>query len=245
MNKRTKTGQKKHDESVLRSAEKHDFTTKADLPGWNKLKKIEEIKSKKEVNRSMVLSGGMWFLCAEVYLDAVERLASMENREYRKGDWNIFAMPLLFLFRHYLELGLKACICMKKEKEILKAMSRSDTSREELLRARKMFYEKIKCTHDLLKLVEDMKKCFSDREGSFSVSVQGYLNRLSSYDKKSEAFRYPFDTKGNLSLPEPIMSIDEIKKMIKETSCELNSIAIQLIEDLYPLNTAFLNKIKR
>ena len=134
---------------------------------------------------------------------------------------------------------------MKKEKEILKAVSRSDTSREELLRAREMVYEKLKGTHDLLKLVEDMKKCFSDREGSFSVSVQDYLNRFSSYDKKSEVFRYPFDMKGNFSLPEPIMSIDEIKKMIKETSCELNSIAIQLIEDLYPLNTAFLNKIKR
>jgi len=248
MNKRTKTGQRKHDESVLRSAEwykKHGFTTNAGLPGWNKPKKIEGIKNKEKVNRYMVLSGGMLFLYAEVYLDAVERLASMENREYRKGDWNIFAMPLLFLFRHYLELGLKACICMKKEKEILKAVSQSDTSREELLRAREIFCEKLKCTHDLLELVEDMKKCFSDREGSFSVSVQDYLNRLSSYDKKSEAFKYPFDTKGNLSLPEPIMSIDEIKKMIKETSCELNSMAIQLIEDLYPLNTAFLNKVKR
>ena len=43
MNKRTKTRQKKHDESVLRSAEwykKHGFITKADLPGWNKPKKI-------------------------------------------------------------------------------------------------------------------------------------------------------------------------------------------------------------
>ena len=43
MNKRTKIGQKKHDEGVLRSAEwykKHGFTTKADLPGWNKPKKI-------------------------------------------------------------------------------------------------------------------------------------------------------------------------------------------------------------
>jgi len=43
MNKRTKTGKKKHDNSVLRSAEwyrKHGFITKADLPGWNKPKKI-------------------------------------------------------------------------------------------------------------------------------------------------------------------------------------------------------------
>jgi len=174
----------------------------------------------------------MWFSYAEAYLNAANRLASMENREYRKGDWNIFAMPLLFLFRHYLELGLKACICMKKEIEILKAVSRSDTSREELLRAQEMMDEKLKCTHDLSKLAEDMKKCFSNRDFSFSESVQVYLNRLSDYDKKSDVFRYPFDTKGKLLLPEPIMQMDEIKKMIKETSRELNSIATQLIENL-------------
>jgi hypothetical protein len=43
MNKRTKIGQKKHDESVLKSAEwykKHGFITKADLQGWDKPKKI-------------------------------------------------------------------------------------------------------------------------------------------------------------------------------------------------------------
>jgi len=48
MNKRTKTGQKKHDESVLKSAEwykKHGFITKADLPGWNKPKKNRRIYS--------------------------------------------------------------------------------------------------------------------------------------------------------------------------------------------------------
>jgi len=43
VNERTKTGQRKHDESVSRSAEwykKHGFKIKADLPGWNKPKKI-------------------------------------------------------------------------------------------------------------------------------------------------------------------------------------------------------------
>jgi len=166
----------------------------------------------------------------------------MENREYLKGDWNIFAMPLLFLFRHYLELGLKACIYMKKEIEILKARSRPDTSREELLR---MMSEKPKLTHDLSKLLDNVKRCFFNRDCFFSENVQVYLNRLSDYDKKSEAFRYPFDTTGNLSLPEPIMPIAEIKKMNEETSRELNSIATQLIEDLDPLRKAFLNKIKR
>lgn len=189
-----------------------------------------------DARMSMVLSGDMLFSYAETYLNAAKRLASMENREYREEDWNMFAMPLLFLFRHYLELGLKACICMKKEIEILKAVSKSNTSREELLRAQEIMDEKLKCTHDLSKLVEDMKKCFLDREGSFSESVQDYLYHLSNYDKKSDVFRYPFDTKGNCLLPDqPIMPIDEIKKMIKETSCELNSIAVQLIDDLYLL----------
>ena len=184
---------------------------------------------------SMVLFGDMLFSYAETYLNAANRLASMENREYREGDWNIFAMPLLFLFRHYLELGLKACICMKKEEEILKTLLHSNTSQEEPSKAKKVMDEKLNCTHDLSQLVEDMKKYFSNRECFFSENVQDYLNRLSNYDKKSEVFRYPFDTKGNLLLPEPIMPMDEIKKMIKETSYELNSIAVQLIENLYLL----------
>jgi len=183
---------------------------------------------------SVVLSGVTMFSYAEVYLDAAECLASMENREYREGDWNIFAMPLLFLFRHYLELGLKACIYMKKETEIYKAVSQPDTSREELLRVRKTMGEKLKCTHDLSELVGDIKRCFSDRKTLFSESVQDYLKYLSNYDKKSDVFRYPFDTKGNWLLPDqPIMPMSEIKKMIKETSRELNSIAEELIENLH------------
>jgi len=183
---------------------------------------------------SIILSGVTLFSYAEVYLDAAECLALMENREYREGDWNIFAMPLLFLFRHYLELGLKACIYMKKEIEVYKAVLQSDTSREELLRAQETMGEKLKCTHDLSKLVEDLKKCFSDRKGLFSEGVQNYLKHLSNYDKKSDVFRYPFDTKGNWLLPDqPIVPMSEIKKMIKESSRELNSIAEELIENLH------------
>lgn len=182
---------------------------------------------------SMVLSGNMLFSYAETYLNAANCLASMENREYREGDWNIFAMPLLFLFRHYLELGLKACICMKKEEEILKTLSYSNTSQEELSKVKKVIDEKLKCTHDLSKLVGDIKKCFPDKKSFLSERVQDHLNRLSDYDKKSDVFRYPFDTKGDWLLPDqPIMPLGEIKKMIKETSRELNLIAVQLIEDL-------------
>ena len=43
MQKRTKTGQKKHDDGVLKSAKwykNHGFKIEADLPDWNKPKKI-------------------------------------------------------------------------------------------------------------------------------------------------------------------------------------------------------------
>ncbi len=183
---------------------------------------------------SVILSGLTLFSYAEVYLDAAERLASVETKEYREGDWNIFSMPLLFLFRHYLELGLKACIYMKKEIEVYKVVSQPDTSQEELLRAQETMGEKLKCTHDLSEIVGDLKKCFSDRRGLFSESVQNYLKHLSNYDKKSDVFRYPFDTKGDWLLPDqPIIPMSEIKKMIKETSREINSIAKELIENLH------------
>ena len=43
MQKRTKTGQKKHDSAVLKSAEwykRHGYKVKTDLPSWEKPKKI-------------------------------------------------------------------------------------------------------------------------------------------------------------------------------------------------------------
>jgi len=43
MEKRTKTGQKQHDQAVLRSAEWYEnqgYKVKADLPNWDKPKKI-------------------------------------------------------------------------------------------------------------------------------------------------------------------------------------------------------------
>jgi len=122
---------------------------------------------------------------------------------------------------------------MKKEEEILKTMSHSNTSQEELSKVKKVMDEKLNCTHSLSKLLKNMKKCFLERDYLFSKSVQDFLNQLSNYDRKSEVFRYPFDAKGNMILPEqPMMQIDEIKNMIKEVSSELNAIALQLIEDL-------------
>lgn len=59
MLKRTKTGQKKHDNAVLKSAEwykNQGFKVKADLPNWEKPKKIDSFipdliakKGKKEI----------------------------------------------------------------------------------------------------------------------------------------------------------------------------------------------------
>ena len=80
----------------------------------------------------MLINGDMIFAYAEFYLQATNQLASLETRKYRKGDWNIFCMPLLFNSRHYLELGLKACIFMKKEEMVLESLSRASASKEDI-----------------------------------------------------------------------------------------------------------------
>ncbi len=181
----------------------------------------------------VVFGGVTFFSYAETYLDAARRLASLETREFREGDWNMFVMPLLFLFRHYVELGLKACICMKKEIKILKVLSQPGASREEVQTARETMDEQLKCTHDVANLLRDMEKDFPEREWHFSKEVRDYFNQLSGYDKRSDVFRYPFDTKGDWILPEePIMTMREIKKMIEDSSRELNAIAVQLMEDI-------------
>lgn len=194
----------------------------------------------------MLINGDMIFAYAEFYLQATNQLASLETRKYRKGDWNIFCMPLLFNFRHYLELGLKACIFMKKEEMVLESLSRASASKEDIYKTKNIMYEKIKCTHDLSKLLKNLEKYFPNEANIFSENVKNFINSISDYDKKSDVFRYPFDTKGKYIIPEqPILQVDEIKRMTKIASKELNSISFQLIEDLNVARNNFWNKHKR
>lgn len=194
----------------------------------------------------MLIDGDMVFAYAEFYLQATNQLASLETRKYRKGDWNMFCMPLLFNFRHYLELGLKACIFMKKEIIVLETLSQANVLKENIYKTENMMGEKIKCTHDLSKLLKDLEKYFPNRVNLFSENVKNLINLISDYDKKSDVFRYPFDTKGKYIIPEqPILQVDEIKKMIMIVSKELNSISFQLIEDLNVTRNKFWNKDKK
>ena len=195
----------------------------------------------------MLIDGDMIFAYAEAYLRATNQLASLETREYRKGDWNIFCSPLLFNFRHYLELVLKACIFMKKEKIVLETLLYSNVSQEDTYKTENILDEKIKATHDLSKLLKNVKKYFPSEDNLFSENVRNIIISISDYDKKSDVFRYPFDTKGNCIIPDqPILQqVDEIKRMIKVVSKELNSIAFQLIEDLNVARNNFWNKHKK
>lgn len=194
----------------------------------------------------MLIDGDMLFAYAEFYLQATNQLASLENREYRKGDWNMFCMPLLFNFRHYLELGLKSCIFMKKEEMILETLSRENTSKEDIYKTEKIMDEKIKSTHDISKLLKSLKKYFPNEDNIFSENVKYFINLISNYDKKSDVFRYPFDTKGKSIIPEqPILQVSEIKAMIKKVSKELNAIAFQLIEDRNVARNNFYKKSKK
>ena len=191
----------------------------------------------------MLINGDMIFAYAEYYLQATNQLASLKNREYRKGDWNIFCMPLLFNFRHYLELGLKSCIFMKKEEMILETLSRANASKEDIYKTEKIMDEKIKCTHDISKLLKSLEKYFPNEDNIFSENVKYFINSISDYDKKSDVFRYPFNTKGKCIIPEkPILQVGEIKAMIKKASKELNAIASQLIGDLNVARNNFFSK---
>ena len=107
-----------------------------------------------------------WLQDAHVYLDAVNALLKwlQETRPFHH-DYQI--LPVLFLFRHYIELQLKGLILHA---------GGAIPSKE----------------HDLLKLL----KILEPFDQECLHTTPGIIRQLSSLDRKSVVFRYPIDTKG-------------------------------------------------
>lgn len=127
-----------------------------------------------------VSSDGAYLLYAHGYLEAAKRLVRPMAKG--KGYNDMVAFPIFFLFRHYLELTLKACILMKRN---IKRMT-------EGLRV-----EKLKYIHDLEPLLSELKKLFEPKEEFLPKQVQEKIRLIGDFDTKSERFRYPFDKNGN------------------------------------------------
>ena len=78
-------------------------------------------------------------------------------------------LPIIFLFRHYIELKLKGFILFKGGR--IKAKS-----------------------HDISELLKQLKTV--SKTERISPETEEFIDELQKWDKNSDGFRYPIDTKG-------------------------------------------------
>ena len=122
--------------------------------------------------------GGDYLAYAEVYQDAIEIL--LKNIENMVGH-SYQPLPLLYLLRHYMEIRMTGLIIYSKP------FSLGYKDIEKFLKNKRK-------SHDLLKLFQKLKEC--EHYLKFPKKFEYFLKNLDSFDKKSDRFRFPEDSKG-------------------------------------------------
>ena len=118
---------------------------------------------------------------AQSYKDAGDRL--VEYTQTDKTSINFLVFPILFLYRHYLELALKQII-LAATKYIEKEQGDIFTN------------------HDLSKLWKRTKDLISEIKMDIQcddiIAVENQILQFYQLDASSQTFRYPIDIKGNI-----------------------------------------------
>lgn len=120
-----------------------------------------------------------FFFMAENYYEAGEVIvtAIYNDSNFNFNLLDIYFFPIAFIFRHSLELCLKAIILKTKNSEQEKKVLLNDVS------------------HDLLKI---LKEIINDPTQKINLEcdeikwLTSYFNSISEIDIKSDSFRYPF-----------------------------------------------------
>ena len=140
-------------------------------------------------------------LYAEAYhkvaSDAVTALKNYQDAGFHKVPLDDFrAYPIVFLYRHSLELYMKAVILTAAPMLMIK--SNTDIDRE-----------KLRNTHSLDSLRQLLEQVFAAYEWEWDLGTEHFktltdfrniISELHEVDTRSFVFRYPLDTKGKASL---------------------------------------------
>lgn len=141
---------------------------------------------------------GSWWEHGNSYKDTADIVVRQALADPQSLDFVI--LPVCFLYRHYLELGLKALA--------------QDAS---TIRGK----EPPKSNHDLQGLWSFIRGVFGNAGSEMVDATESLLAEWATYDKGSYAFRYPTDKKGRPSLPAHLTHLN-----IRRLSDTINKIAV-------------------
>ena len=125
-----------------------------------------------------------WDLYARGYLEAAGHLSARAIEAGREFDTSIY--PIVFLYRHYLELRLKELIVQGSALTEVPSNLKLNHHIDELWRSVRKILEKI----------------WPNEPGTELEAVELCIGELCAVDKKSDEFRYPFRRDGGQTLPE-------------------------------------------
>ncbi len=144
-----------------------------DMDFW----KIESEENKVTIKWSHNYFEDYWSLACQFYECGYHTFVDVISNSRDKVKSDMWFLTGIFLLRHSIELGLKAllCRCYHKNKDIQNAF--------------------IKCCHDVSMLFERYWDIGDERylEKNEKEWLVNYLNSLEEVDKKSDAFRFPFE----------------------------------------------------
>jgi len=124
----------------------------------------------------------VWLPYSLGYKEAADRLVAQIEAEHRDHDLMVF--PIVYLYRHYLELAVKGLI--QQAQKLL-----GDTV-------------KVPAKHTLVELWTTCSALLERVSPGDSIEERRQIGRLllefASVDPTSTGFRYPMDTRGNPSL---------------------------------------------
>ena len=129
--------------------------------------------------------------------ETVTALKDHQDAGFHKVPLDDFrAYPIVFLYRHSLELYMKAVILTAAPMLMMK--SKTEINREKLLN-----------THSLDSLRQQLEQVFAAYEWEWDLGTEHFktladfrniISELHEVDTRSFVFRYPLDTKGKASL---------------------------------------------
>ncbi|HEV2178190.1 MAG TPA: hypothetical protein VGW33_13470 [Terriglobia bacterium] len=128
-----------------------------------------------------------FFLYSEAFKKAAQRL--LVATPLVPGD-DIDACPVVFLYRHALELSLKDIILAGDELKRSAGKPLSDT-------------EKLFKNHDLDGMLSQINQIFAEvgwHRDSVIEDIENAVRELNEVDRGSDAFRYPVNKKGESSI---------------------------------------------
>src|ERR1051325_2873076 len=168
-------------------------------------------------------SPGQWHRYAEGYRDGAEWLYARWRKDPVKPDY--LAYPMVYLYRHYVELMLKEFLLSAKHAGLIHLP------------------KKWECDHNLKRLWDKicplLGELFPDEPERDTVNAQRLIYELHERDQFSQEFRYPTDREGRKHLGDmDHLDIDNFFDAMRRLALFLDGMSGQFVDYLDQVGSA-------